>query len=146
MRVSFIFTVIIIFQISFSQQWTQTGSTPQGAGITDMIVLYNGHIIATTASLNWPNGLPGGLRRSTDGGNTWQNINSVYNARTLWLGSTGKIFASYWPYPQNESMYYSTDNGSNWTQMYFGTANDNVFSIASKENDNTVLIGTRFGV
>jgi len=144
--IKFSIAVLICSMVSLAQQWVQLTGIPQGAGITDMIVLSNGHIIATTASFNWPNGQPGGIRRSTDDGITWQYINSVYNARTLWLGTTGKIFASYWPYPQNESMFYSTDNGSNWTQMYFGNANDNVFSVASKDNDNMVFIGTRFGV
>lgn len=119
---------------------------PEGAGITDMIIAQDGSVIATCASYNWPGGQSGGIRRSTNGGDSWQNINSVYNARTLWLGSTGKIFASYWPYPQNESMYYSTNNGLNWVQMYFGSANDNVFSIASKNSDSVVFIGTRYGV
>jgi photosystem II stability/assembly factor-like uncharacterized protein len=144
-------TITFIFLAVFSQftlqsQWQQTASTPQGAGVTDMVVLNDGTLIATTASFNWPNGQPGGIKRSTDGGATWQNVVDVFNGRTLHLGSTGKIFASYWPFPSTEGMYVSSNGGLNWTQSYPGYANDNVFSITSKNNDNTIFIGTRYGV
>lgn len=147
MKTFIIFTAALLLSCAaISSQWQQTASTPQGAGVTDMVVLNDGTLIVTTASYNWPNGQPGGIRRSTDGGATWQNINEVYNARTLWLGSTGKIFASYWPYPSLESAYYSTNGGANWILMLTLSGTNNIFSIASKDNDNTIFLGTRDGV
>jgi hypothetical protein len=130
---------------SFSQ-WQQTSSTPQGGGITDILVLNDGTILATTSSYSWPSGQMGGIRRSTDGGSTWQNIVDVYNGRTMCLGSTGKIFASYWPYPSTEGCYYSTNGGLNWTNLYTLGASNNIFAIATKNNDNIIFLGTRDGV
>jgi photosystem II stability/assembly factor-like uncharacterized protein len=141
--------ILAVFVLSFTtsnSQWQQTAGTPQGAGVTDMVVLSDGTLIVTTANYNWPNGQPGGIRRSTDGGNTWQNVMNNYNARSLYLGSSGKIFASCWNYPQNEGMFFSTNSGVNWVQSFFGASNDNVFSIAAKNGDSMVYVGTRNGV
>jgi hypothetical protein len=71
---------------------------------------------------------------------------NVYNARTLYLGSSGRLFASCWAYPANEGMFFSTNGGLNWQQSFFGAANDNVFSIAAKNGDSMVFVGTRNGV
>ncbi|MBK8550200.1 MAG: T9SS type A sorting domain-containing protein [Ignavibacteria bacterium] len=149
MRTLIIFISAIFILTSskiFSQGWTQTGATPEGAGVTDMVVMDNGTLIVTTASYNWPSGQQGGIRRSTDEGNTWQNVLSAYNGRTLYLGTSGKLFASCWLFPENEGMFFSTNGGLNWQQTYFGSANDNVFSIAAKNGDSMVFIGTRNGV
>ena len=138
--------ILLFITCPLFSQWIQT-ATPDGGGITDIIVLNDGTVVVTTSSFNWPSGQQGGIRRSTNGGASWQNIVNVYNGRTLHLGSTGKIFASYWNYPSvNEGMYYSTNGGLNWVQSYVVGANDNVFSITSKNNDSTIFIGTRFGV
>ncbi len=144
----FINLIIILLLIGGGvyAQWQQTASTPQGSGMTDMVVLNDGTLIVTTASFNWPNGQPGGIRRSTNGGNSWQNIMNIYNSRTLYLGSSGRLFASCWNYPQNEGMFFSVDGGLNWIQSFFGAANDNVFSIAAKNGDSMVYVGTRNGV
>ena len=145
-KINLIIMFIIFSCYAITAQWVQTPGIPQGAGVTDMVVLQDGTIIVTTASFNWPNGQPGGIRRSTDVGNTWQNINNIYNARTLWLGSTGRIFASYWPYPSFEGAYYSTNNGVSWNLLLTLSGTNNIFSIASKNNDSTVFLGTRDGV
>ncbi len=142
----FMITLLGINSVLFSQQWTQV-STPQGGGVTDMIVLADGTIIVTTASFNWPaTSTRGGVRRSTDGGTTWENTVDVYNARTLYRSTTGKLFASYWPYPANEGLIYSTNNGMLWISGYSVGANNNIFSIHTADNDQTVYIGTRTGV
>lgn len=143
--ISFIL-MFMLFQLTLNSQWQQTAATPQGGGVTDMVVLNDGTIIVTTASFNWPNGQKGGIRRSTDGGATWQNAVDVYNGRTLWLGSTGKIFVSYWPYPSLESAYYSTNGGANWTLLLTLSGTNNIFSIATKNNDSAIFLGTRDGV
>lgn len=140
-----VFTFFILTSISsHAQQWTPTNA-PNGGGVTDMISLEDGTLIVTTGSYNWP-GVQGGIRRSTDGGNSWQNVLNAYNARTLFTGPSGKIFASVWEYPANEGMYVSADGGLSWNQQFFGAANDNVFSIAAKNHDSMVFIGTRDGV
>jgi hypothetical protein len=146
---TFILAVLTILNINFislSQPWTQTSGTPEGAGITDMITTANGTIVVTCASYSWPSGQQGGIRISSNSGASWQSVVNAYNGRTLHLGTTGKIFASFWPYPTAEGMYFSTNNGLNWEQSYYGGASDNVFSITSTNNDNTVFIGTRYGV
>lgn len=138
--------LILFFQVNNYAQWVQASGIPEGSGITDMLVTSNGTIVVTCASYNWPNGQSGGIRISNNNGSSWQNVVNAYNGRTLHLGTSGKIFASYWPYPSNEGMFYSINNGLNWIQSYFGSANDNVFSITSTDNDNNVFLGTRFGV
>jgi hypothetical protein len=138
-------TFLFFIVMPSHSQWVQT-STPDGGGVTDMIVLSDGTIIVTTASFNWPSGQPGGIRRSTNGGASWQNIVNVFNGRSLWLGSTGKIYASYWPFPDTENLYESTDGGVSWEQIYWGTPNNNIFSIATMDNDNVIFIGKRNGV
>jgi hypothetical protein len=143
--ITFIF-IFTLTQLALLSQWQQTAGTPQGAGVTDMVVLGDGTLIVTTASYNWPNGQTGGIRRSTDGGASWQNIMNIYNSRTLHLGTSGRLFASCWAYPQNEGMFFSTNNGLDWQQSFFGDANDNVFSIAAKNGDSMVYVGTRNGV
>ena len=146
MRTILIAALLIMLSAKvYPQGWTQTNSTPAGAGVTDMVVMNDGTLIVTTASYNWPS-VQGGIRRSTDGGNSWQNVVNAYNGRTLYLGSSGRMFASCWLYPENEGVFFSTNGGANWIQSYFGFANDNVFSIAAKNGDSMVFIGTRDGI
>jgi hypothetical protein len=144
-----IFTLILFITFSFnsySQQWVQTGGIPDGAGITEMIVTPMGTILVTTASWSSLAGTLGGVRRSTDEGNTWENVLDGFNGRTLHLGENGVVFTSFWPYPMDEAIYRSTNDGLNWTRLHSVSAGDNIFSITSKDNNNTIFIGTRNGV
>ncbi len=141
------FLTFVCFSITGYSQWIQTAGIPQGGGVTDMVALSDGTIIVTTASFNWPQtSTKGGIRRSTNGGASWENTVDVYNARTLCLGTTGKLFASYWPYPSSEALVYSTNSGALWISGYSIGANNNIFSIVTGNNDQTVFIGTRNGV
>jgi hypothetical protein len=144
------FTMIFVFLVlsydGFAQQWVKTSSDPDGAGITGTIVKRNGTIIVTTASWSSLQGFLGGVRRSTDGGQTWQNPIEAFNGRTLHLGRGGVIFTSCWEYPQDEAVYRSTDDGVNWMRLHSVPAGDNIFSIESKDSNNTIFIGTRNGI
>ncbi len=141
------FASLLILAGPISSQWNQTTGTPDGAGITDMIVTSNGTVFVTCASFNYPNGQMGGIRRSSTGGQFWQNVVSCYTARTLYQGNGGVIFASYWDYPiDNESLYRSTNDGLIWSPLHNIGTNDNIFSITGKNNNNTLFIGTRNGV
>jgi hypothetical protein len=42
--------ILLLSCVSISSQWQQTSSTPQGGGVTDMVVLNDGTLIVTTAS------------------------------------------------------------------------------------------------
>ncbi|MCF8378323.1 MAG: T9SS type A sorting domain-containing protein [Bacteroidales bacterium] len=133
----------------FGQTWQPTGSNPEGGGITEIIAREsNGHLFATTGSFNWPSGDDGGVRRSTDNGDTWENLYDAYVARTILEGPDGNLYASIWPYPQNEGLYRSTDNGNTWTLLKALGANDNIFSIAMVmgATDYIIYMGTRNGV
>ena len=144
-----IFILAIITAIttkSFSQQWVQTGGIPDGAGVTEIVVTPLGTILATTASWSSLSGTLGGVRRSTDGGANWDNVLEGFNGRTLHLGQNGVTFASFWPFPMDEAVYRSTNDGVNWTRLHSVPTGDNIFSIASKNNNNTIFIGTRNGV
>ena len=67
MKLFLIFTLLILPISVFSQVWQQTAGTPEGSGVTEMVVRQsNQHIFVTTGSFNWPNGDMGGVRRATD--------------------------------------------------------------------------------
>jgi len=149
MKTLFLILTILIFgnKLNAQEMWVQTGAVPQGGGVTDMVVTDQGTILVTTASFNWPNGQPGGIRRSTDQGNTWQNVLNGFNARTITIGYNSAIYASFWDYPSPEGLYRSTNDGVNWSLLYsLPAGNNNIFAIEPKENNNPMFIGTRNGV
>jgi hypothetical protein len=149
MKVILIFALFILPISVFSQVWQQTATTPEGSGVTDMVVRQsNKHIFVATTSFNWPNGDMGGVRRSTDDGATWQNLNDVFIARTIIDAPDGNLYASIWPFPSPEGLYHSTDNGDNWgTPLVTVPTGDNIFSIAvnTLTNPSTIFAGTRNG-
>jgi len=135
--------------ILLAQEWQQTASTPEGAGITEIVVHPgNNYIFVTTASFNWPNGDDGGVRRSIDDGDTWENLFDAYSGRTITLGADGHLYASIWPYPQNEGLYRSTDNGDTWQPLVTVPSGNNIFSVTVSilTNPYTIFAGTRQGV
>jgi hypothetical protein len=131
---------------AYAQQWVQTASIPEGAGVTDMVITSQGTLIVTTASYSSIAGTLGGVRRSTNEGALWENPLSGFNGRTLHLGENGVVFASFWPYPLEEGLYRSTNDGVNWTRLHYVNSGDNIFSITSKNDNNMIFIGTRNGV
>jgi len=149
MKIILILALIILPVSVFSQVWQQTASTPEGSGVTDMIVRQsNQHIFVATGSFNWPNGNMGGVRRSTDDGATWENLNDVFIARTIIDAPDGNLYASIWDFPQDEGLYRSTDNGSSWgTALISVPSGDNIFSIAvnTLTTPSTIFAGTRNG-
>lgn len=148
MKTLFIFLFCFIsFDVVCYSQWVQTAGTPEGGGITDIVVTSGGTIVVTCASYSWPI-VQGGIRHSTNGGNTWANDLQHYTARTLAIGQNDFVFASSWNYPAtNEGLYVSTDLGITWTSYrYLLGANNNIFSILVRDNNQTVYIGTRTGV
>lgn len=133
----------------FAQQWQQTAGTPEGAGVTELVVRQsNGHVFVTTASFNWPSGDDGGVRRSTDGGASWTNLFDAYSGRTITDAMDGNLYASLWPYPQDEGVYRSTNNGDTWDLLVTVPSENNIFSIAVNTNSKatTIFAGTRQGV
>lgn len=145
----FILLEIAVFcSIVQSQTWVQTVSTPIGGGVTDLLVRSNGDLFAGVGSFNWPN-TAGGIRKSTDDGQTWQNVSSAFTCRTIEEAFNGYLYASIWYYPQNEGLYRSTDGGTVWLGPSFSVpSGNNIFSIAVKEGtpDYFVFVGTREGV
>lgn len=140
--------VWVLCSIVQSQTWVQTGSTPIGGGVTDLLIRSNGDLFAGVGSFNWPN-TAGGIRKSTDDGQTWQNVSSAYTCRTIEEAFNGYLYASIWYYPQNEGLYRSTDGGTVWLgPSYSVPSGNNIFSIAVKEGttDFYVFVGTREGV
>jgi hypothetical protein len=91
----------------------------------------------------------GGVRRSTDDGATWENVSDdVFVARTIIDAPDGNLYATIWPFPQNEGLYRSTDNGDSWgTPLVTVPSGDNIFSIAvnTSTTPNTIFAGTRNG-
>jgi len=147
----FVFCCILIPVQTFSQVWQQTAGTPQGSGVTDMLIKQsNGFLYVTTGSINFPSE-PGGVRVSTDGGNTWQNQTFSFIARTIIEAPDGNLYASIWPDPNlfaAEGLYRTTNNGAVWSPLGFVQAGDNIFSIAVSPTTPviTIFAGTRNGV
>jgi hypothetical protein len=144
----FLIIVFIAAQEILSQSWVQTSTTPIGGGVTDLLVRNNDDIIATVGSFNWPS-VAGGVRKSTDGGQTWQNVASAFNGRTIEEAFDGNLYASIWFYPQNEGLYRSTNGGDTWSgPIYSVSSGNNIFSIAVKPGspNYTIFAGTRIGV
>ncbi|MBT8378514.1 MAG: T9SS type A sorting domain-containing protein [Ignavibacteria bacterium] len=149
MKAILILTLFILPASLLSQVWQQTAGTPEGAGVTEMVIREsNQHLFVTTSSFNFPNGDMGGVRRSTDDGTTWENLNDVFVARTIIDAPDGNLYASIWPFPSPEGLYRSTDNGDNWgSPLVTVPTGDNIFSITmnTTTNPNTIFAGTRNG-
>lgn len=144
----FIITIALFSIQALPQVWVQTSTTPIGGGITDLLVRSNGDILVTVGSFNWPS-VAGGVRKSTDDGQTWQNTASAFNGRTIEEAFDGNLYASIWFSPQNEGLYRSTDGGSSWgSPIYSVPSGNNIFSIAAKSGTPNYLlfVGTRNGV
>jgi hypothetical protein len=142
-----IFSILFLSEV-YSQQgmWVQTGGTPQGSGITDLLYVESTNsLFATTGWYNYPNGDPGGIRRSTDDGDTWENVKDAYIARKIIEGADGYLYASVWPYPTAEGFYRSTDNGDTWQALNAVATGNNIFSIlvTATGNPYSFFIGTR---
>jgi len=143
-----LFISIFLFCSTYSQEWVQTGSTPEGGGVTEIIVTEGGDLFVTTASYNYPSGDYGGIRRSTDQGETWENLVDAYNGRAIIEGDDGNLYASVWPYPDFEGLYRSTDNGDSWDQLTTVPTNNNIFCVTASTAaaQNSIFAGTRTGV
>lgn len=152
MKITSAIKILLFFSVSciYSQAWQQTAGTPEGGGVTDIVVReFNRHIFVATSSYNWPNGDMGGVRRSVDEGSTWENLWDVYITRTIIEGSDGNLYASIWPYPQSEGLYRSTDDGNTWgSPLVTVPTGENIFSIALNPTTSvqTIFAGTRNGV
>lgn len=144
----FIITIALFSIQILPQGWVQTSTTPIGGGVTDLLVRSNGDILATVGSYNWPT-VAGGVRKSTDDGQTWQNVASAFNGRTIEEAFDGNLYASIWFYPQNEGLYRSTNGGDTWSgPIYSVPSGNNIFSISVKAGspNYTIFAGTRNGV
>ncbi len=146
---AFLLMAAIAYFPIYAQEWVQTIGTPEGGGITEMVINPdNGYIYVTTASFDWPNGDNGGIRRSTDDGNTWENLMDVYNGRTITLAADNNLYASVWDYPAQEALYRYTNDGNLWEVLTFIPTGNNIFSttVSISTNPNTIFAGTRTGV
>lgn len=144
-----LFITFLVNTVLIAQDWVQTSSTPEGGGVTEIVVRPdNNNIFVTTSSVNWPSGDDGGIRRSSDDGNTWENLMDAYTGRTISFGADGNLYASVWPYPSDESLYRSTDNGDNWVPLTSVPSGNNIFSVTVNTTStvNTIFAGTRQGV
>ncbi len=144
------FTIGFLFFCSFlfSQQWEQLAGEPEGGGITDIFINEStGDLFVSTGSLDWPSGEEGGLRKSTDDGNSWENIFDAYTSRFIMQGPDDNLYASVWDYPSDEGLYRSTDDGSSWTQLTSVPTGNNIFACAIMEGSpNIIFAGTGEGV
>jgi hypothetical protein len=148
-KTTFHLAMIILFpSLVMAQQWQQTQSTPSGSGVTNLVIRENGDLYVTTASNDWPSGDMGGIRKSTDNGESWSNLMDAYNGRTIVEGTDGHLYASVWPYPSDEGLYRSVDDGNTWQQLTTVSSGNNIFSIATDQVDKQTYIyaGTRNGI
>lgn len=144
------FTIVFLFGcfLLFSQQWEQLTGEPEGGGLTDIIIDEStGDLFVTAGSLDWPGGEDGGIRRSSDDGNTWTNLFDAYTSRFIMKGPDDNLYASVWDYPADEGLYRSTDDGNSWTQLTSVPDGNNIFACAIVEaSPNIIFAGTGQGV
>lgn len=143
----FLFSCSLIY----AQGWGPYFTLP-GSGTTAMKTNQNGDLFVTTASYNWPAGQSAGVYRSLAGSSDLINVSpgaeAYYNARAIETESNTLVWASCWRNPSldQEALYYSTNNGNNWTLTYqIGTSN-NIFSIKADPDNDYVYVGARNGV
>lgn len=147
-KIYFLILYVILSISGYSQEWQETGGEVEGGGITDLMVQEStGNLFAVAGSYNWPNGENGGIRRSTDQGDTWENLFDAYTGRAIIEGPDGYLYASIWDYPSAEGLYRSTDNGTTWNLLISVPTGNNIFSICIVPgNPQTICAGTRQGV
>ena len=104
----------------------------------------------------------GGLWKTTDCGETWENIspdlpnlstNSIAqaasNPNVIYVG-TGEVFAGNTTFVRGEGIYKSTDRGSTWELLPSTVGNDDFQSVnriqVDPTNENIVVIATNEGV
>ncbi len=143
-----IMCILIPFGMLFSQDWQQLAGEPDGGGVTD--IFYDeatDDLFVATGSFNWPNGEDGGIRRSSDDGQTWENLIDAYTSRFIMKGPDGNLYASIWEYPQDEGLYRSTDNGATWNLLISVPSGNNIFACTILEGSpNIIFAGTGAGV
>jgi len=150
----FVFCCTVITVQNFSQVWQQL-ATPEGGGVTDMVywdlfgsTIWDG-IWVTTTSVDWPTGQWGGVRFSSNNGQSWINISSGYIARTITVGQDGGLYASIWNEPaftDADGLYRFAPQVGVFGILYQASAGDNIFSIAVKNSPHTIFAGTRNGI
>ncbi len=113
-----------------------------------MVLPDKDHIFVTTSSFDWPGGDDGGVRRTEDNGDIWENVFDAYTGRTITLGADGNLYASVCPYPRDEGLYRSIYNGDTWILLTSVPSGNNIFSVTVSTSTNPVSIfaGTRQGV
>lgn len=150
-KLTFLILAFLLLSMNLpAQEWVPFGTLP-GSGITAIKTDENGDLFVATASYNYPTGQNAGLYRSLSGNGALIDISpapQLFNARAIDTEGSSLVLASCWPNPSlnQEALYRSTDNGSNWTRTYqIGTSN-NIFSIKADPDNNNVYIGARNGV
>ncbi|MBU0943958.1 MAG: hypothetical protein KJ804_17485 [Proteobacteria bacterium] len=118
------------------------------AMVWDIITLAPDHIFATS--------LPSGILESTDGGATWTarttglpdvEGSGIHAVNTIGSGSTALYAAVTTSVsPLSTAVYKSVDNGLNWTATASGASKEYEIWSIIVNSDNTVYLGTDFGV
>lgn len=109
--------------------WEQTNG-PFGGTIGSLAINANGDAFA---------GAFGGVFRSTDNGDSWQQINNGLTntlVRTLAINDNSDIFAG-----TSDGLFRSNDNGDNWVPINTGLTNTRVEAIVSKSSSD-IFVGT----
>lgn len=129
-------TVLIIFvlqisSISFSQNfWEQTNGPTGGSVMT---------ISANSNNILFAGSRGGGVLRSTDDGDSWEQINNgltTNSIASIAINSSDHIFAA-----SNSGIFRSIDDGENWIEVNNGLSYPFVISLAINSNDE-IFAGT----
>lgn len=127
---------------NYGETWTDLGqvsSAVNGAGFASaygMVVTKNGTVLIADAD-----GTGGHIYRSTDHGNSWQDIGKV-SPHPLYRLNACKdgILVNGWA----GRVYKSTDDGVHWVDMAKLTSSP-LYAVEYVESDGTVLIGAENG-
>ena len=115
--------------------WEHTNG-PRGGIVEAFTVSSSGHVIASLTV--------GGVFRSTNNGESWEEINSGLPDRApscLAANSSGHLFAGVW----RKGMFRSTDNGSSWEEINSGFTSMYIYSLLFNSSGH-VFAGGNTGV
>jgi len=118
----------IYYSSDSGNSWTPQTTTGQ---VNSYAVWFN------TTSIGLMGGSTGGLDVTTNGGTTWSAITSPGAVATAGITGVG----SYWWFAQQANpgvVYYSTNNGANWTTDYTAPSGQ-FYHIAKSRNGNWLL-------
>jgi photosystem II stability/assembly factor-like uncharacterized protein len=121
----------------YGSTWSLSKSTGTQVWQEEITISGNSILLPFAGSTCFGGGNAGGMRFSTDNGNTWRSFNSGYSMFGAFLTSptTG------WACGYNRSLYYTSDAGATWILRNCGIENVDLDDITFLTSDDGWVVG-----